>query len=100
MNRSLTTQRSPLDHVLSGAIAWAIGGCAVELVKAKEGKSKSKAIRDALDIALSGGIIGGGAIYSANKLVQGEYLRAAAGVAVCVGALIAGRNFILKVGNE
>ena len=46
------------------------------------------------------GIIGGGAIYSANKLVQGEYLRAAAGVAVCVGALIAGRNFILKVGNE
>ena len=71
MNRSLTTQRSPLDHVLSGAIAGAIGGCAVELVKAKEGKSKSKAIRDALDIALSGGIIGGGAIYSANKLVQG-----------------------------
>ena len=98
MNRSLTTQRSPLDHFLSGAIAGAIG--AGELVKAKEGRSKSKAIRDALDIALSGGIIGGGAIYSANKLVQGEYLRAAAGVAVCVGALIAGRNFILKVGNE
>ena len=96
MNRSLTTQRSPLDHVLSGAIAGAIGGCAVELVKIKEGKDRSKAIRDALDIALSGGIIGGGA----NKLVQGEYLRAAAGVAVCVGALIAGRNFILKVGNE
>ena len=46
------------------------------------------------------GIIGGGAIYSANKLVQGEYLRAAAGIAICVGALVAGRNLILKARDE
>ena len=100
MNRSLTTQRSPLDHVLSGAIAGAIGGCAVELVKIKEGKDRSKAIRDALDIALSGGIIGGGAIYSANKLVQGEYLRAATGIAIWVGSIGAGKYLFLKAKNE
>ena len=46
------------------------------------------------------GIIGGGAIYSANKLVQGEYLRAAAGIAICVGALVAGKNLILKAKDE
>jgi len=29
-----------------------------------------------------------------------EYLRAAAGIAICVGALVAGKNLILKAKDE
>ncbi|MDA3047068.1 Cys/Met metabolism pyridoxal-phosphate-dependent enzyme [Campylobacter sp. VBCF_06 NA8] len=96
MNTKLTLSRSPIDNALSGALAGAIAGAASEIANVKKGKNKKQAMYDGLNSALRGGIIAGGAIYSANKLVQGEYLGALVGAVLATCALEMSENLITK----
>lgn len=84
------TPRNVLGHVISGAIASAVIGGAINYKKYKNGEiQKCKAIKDSTKIATQGAIATGSAIATTNYIGEGNYLRAFTSLSIGLAGIYA-----------
>lgn len=93
----LSNTRLTADHLLSGAIASALGAGALNFHNYKNEKvTKNEAIKDTLKLTAQGGIAAGSAISCSNNIVNKNYTGAVFSALLGFGAIVA----IEKIANS